>query len=79
MAEESCSLQATRKQRGVIGRGQCQHIPFKGMPKQPRFSNWTLPTHTEFHHLPIVYSDFESTNGLNHLLGQSLQDPVEDL
>jgi hypothetical protein len=35
-------LMATRKQKGIIGRGQCQDTPLKGLPQKPTFSNSAL-------------------------------------
>jgi hypothetical protein len=34
------------------------------------------PRFPQFHHLPVVYPDFESIGGLNHWLSQSPQDPI---
>jgi hypothetical protein len=48
------------------GRDQSKTCPLEIHPLFP-------PTRThlpQFHHLPTVYSKFESINGLNHSLGQ---------
>jgi hypothetical protein len=61
--------------KGSDRNGRGQSMPFKGTapvnplpPSRPHLSY--------FYHLSIVYSNFESTNGLNHWLNQSSYDRI---
>jgi hypothetical protein len=63
--EEGCGgaaqFNGARKQRVVTGQGQGKIYHAKACPR-----NCILQPGLTFHHLPIVYSNFEPINGLDH-------------
>jgi hypothetical protein len=55
-------------------RSQCKIDPSKPHPSD--LLPPTRPHLPQFYQLPTVYSDFESTSGLKHSLGQSPHNPI---
>jgi hypothetical protein len=71
---EAAYLMVVRKLREGTNRARAETHPSKTHPSDALPPNRPHPP--QFHHLSIVYSDFDSVNGFNHRLGQSPHDLI---